>query len=333
MAQKSAPTIYDIAKLAGVNPSTVSRALSTPGRINSKTEEKVKKAAQELNYRVNPFARALPTGRTKMIALVVADITNPVFFNAIRGAESVASAAGYTLVVAESQESSANEARVTQQILPSVDGLVMVTSRLSDKEIQELNKIKPVSLMNRVVKGVNDVVPRVEPGIKEAISHLHSLGHEHIAYVSGPSNSWMSIERWRLLMKNALKVGMSIVEIGSTSPTLEGGKDAFDRVKAAGVTAVIAYNDLVAIGLMREAQANGLKIPSQLSIIGFDNIFGSDFTSPGLTTIATQLNQVGAEAVTAILNALQVDGQEFDELGNHETSLIIRQSTGKAGIR
>jgi LacI family transcriptional regulator len=333
MAQKSAPTIYDIAKLAGVNPSTVSRALSTPGRINTKTEEKVKKAAQELNYRVNPFARALPTGRTKMIALVVADITNPVFFNAIRGAESVASAAGYTLVVAESQESSANEARVTQQILPSVDGLVMVTSRLSDKEIQELNKIKPVSLMNRVVKGVNDVVPRVEPGIKEAISHLHSLGHEHIAYVSGPSNSWMSSERWRLLMKNALKVGMSIVEIGSTSPTLEGGKDAFDRVKASGVTAVIAYNDLVAIGLMREAQANGLKIPSQLSIIGFDNIFGSDFTTPGLTTIATQLNQVGAEAVTAILNALQVDGQEFDELGDHETSLVIRQSTGKAGIR
>jgi LacI family transcriptional regulator len=333
MAQKSAPTIYDIAKLAGVNPSTVSRALSTPGRINAKTEAKVKKAAQELNYHVNPFARALPTGRTKMIALVVADITNPVFFNAIRGAESVASAAGYTLVVAESQESSSNEARVTQQILPSVDGLVMVTSRLSDKEIQELNKIKPVSLMNRVVKGVNDVVPRVEPGIKEAISHLHALGHEHIAYVSGPTNSWMSNERWRLLMKNALKAGMSIVEISSSAPTLEGGKDAFDRVKAAGVTAVIAYNDLVAIGLMREAQANGLKIPSQLSIIGFDNIFGSDFTSPGLTTIETQLNQVGAEAVTAILNALQVDGQEFDELGNHETSLVIRQSTGKAGIR
>jgi LacI family transcriptional regulator len=333
MAQKSAPTIYDIAKLAGVNPSTVSRALSTPGRINAKTEAKVKKAAQELNYRVNPFARALPTGRTKMIALVVADITNPVFFNAIRGAESVASAAGYTLVVAESQESSSNEARVTQQILPSVDGLVMVTSRLSDKEIQELNKIKPVSLMNRVVKGVNDVVPRVEPGIKEAISHLHSLGHEHIAYLSGPTNSWMSGERWRLLMKNALKAGMSIVEIGSNSPTLEGGKDAYERVKAAGVTAVIAYNDLVAIGLMREAQANGLKIPSQLSIIGFDNIFGSDFTSPGLTTIETQLNQVGAEAVTAILNALGVESQEFDELGNHETSLVIRQSSGKAGIR
>jgi LacI family transcriptional regulator len=143
----------------------------------------------------------------------------------------------------------------------------------------------------------------------------------------------MSGERWRLLMKNALKAGMSIVEIGSNSPTLEGGKDAYERVKAAGVTAVIAYNDLVAIGLMREAQANGLKIPSQLSIIGFDNIFGSDFTSPGLTTIETQLNQVGAEAVTAILNALGVESQDFDELGNHETSLIIRQSSGKAGIR
>lgn len=331
--QKSA-TIYDIARVAGVNPSTVSRALSTPGRINSKTEAKIKKAAAELNYRVNPIARALPTGRTKMLALVVADITNPVFFKAIRGAERVASKFGYTLVIAESQESSNIEAKLTQQILPTVDGIVMVTSRLSDKEIQEINVNKPVSLMNRVVKSVNDVVPRIEPGIKEAISHLHNLGHEHIAYLSGPTNSWMSKERWRLLMKNAIKAGMTIVEIGPNQPTQEGGKEAFERVKASGVTAVVAYNDLVAIGLMREAQSNGTKVPANLSIIGFDNIFGSDFTSPGLTTIEMNLDRVGAEAVSAILQDLEVDLEGSDEdLGNHETHLVIRESTGKASIR
>jgi LacI family transcriptional regulator len=332
MVQKSA-TIYDIAKLAGVNPSTVSRALTTPGRINSQTEAKIKKAAADLNYRVNPIARALPTGRTKMLALVVADITNPVFFKAIRGAESVASQHGYTLVIAESQESSSNEAKVTQQILPSVDGIVMVTSRLSDKEIQELNKEKPVSLMNRVVKNVNDVVPRIEPGIKEAISHLNSLGHEHIAYLSGPVNSWMSSERWRLLMKNAMRAGMTIVEIGPNQPTLEGGANAFERVKASGATAVVAYNDLVAIGLMRECQKNGLKIPANLSIIGFDNIFGSDFTSPALTTIEMNLDRVGAEAVTATLTALEVIDGDSNDVGDHDTNLVVRNSTEKASLR
>ena len=91
-------TIYDIAKLAGVNPSTVSRALSTPGRINAVTEAKIKAAAAELNYKANPFARALPTGKTKMIALMIADITNPVFFKVVRGAEQEAAERGYTLL-------------------------------------------------------------------------------------------------------------------------------------------------------------------------------------------------------------------------------------------
>lgn len=104
--------------------------------------------------------------------------------------------------------------------------------------------------------------------------------------------------------------------------------------KASGVTAVVAYNDLVAIGLMREAQSNGTKVPANLSIIGFDNIFGSDFTSPGLTTIEMNLDRVGAEAVSAILQDLEVDLEGSDEdLGNHETHLVIRESTGKASIR
>lgn len=330
MKEQTTPaTIYDIAKLAGVNPSTVSRALTSPGRLNAKTEAKIRAAAKELNYRANPFARALPTGRTKMIGLMIADITNPMFSNAVRGAEAMAMKYGYTLVIAESQESTIIEASALEKIQAAVDGLIMVTTRLSDEQIREINSQKPIVLMNRVVKGVEDVVPQNAPGIEEAIKHLASQGHKHIGFLSGPSNSWMSNERWKLLMKSALSHKMTIVEIGPNSPSIEGGKDALDRVIASGITAVVAYNDLVAIGLMRSAQERGYTIPADLSIIGFDNIFGSDFTSPPLTTIQMPLNEVGARAVEALLKSL---GEEI-ETGQYETlttSLVTRESTEKA---
>lgn len=329
MASRQTATIYDIAKATGVNPSTVSRALTTPGRINPDTEKKIREAARSLNYRVNPMARALPTGRTKIFGLVVADITNPVFFKAVRGAEDLASQFGYTLLLAESQESSAQEAKVTEQILPLVDGIIMVTTRLSDKEIKELNREKPVVLMNRIVKGVTDVVPRLEPGIQDAIAHLKNLGHERIAYLGGPANSWMNQERWRLLMRASMKAGMSIVEIGPNAPTQEGGNKAYERVNASAVTAVVCYNDLVAIGLMRKAQSEGKNIPSDLSIIGFDNIFGSELTTPTLTTIELSLDRVGREAAKSLLGILE-ESDDDEILGNHDSFLVPRNSTSKA---
>lgn len=328
----SAATIYDIAKLSGFNPSTVSRALTTPGRINAKTEAKIKAAAKELNYQANPFARALPTGRTKMIALIIADITNPVFFNVVRGAEIAAAEDGYTLVIAESQESSSNEAEALQRILPTVDGVMLVTTRLSDEEIQEVNRLKPVVLVNRKVDGVADVVPSNENGIADAVKHLADLGHKHIAFLSGPRASWMNTERWNNLMKNAVKSGMTIVEIGPNDPTLEAGKLSLDRVKASGVSAVVTYNDLMGIGLLREAVAQGIRVPEDLSIIGFDNIFGSDFTSPPLTTVMLNLEKTGNEGVAALLNLLANEELTPSDIPapEHEASLLVRGSTAKA---
>jgi LacI family transcriptional regulator len=330
MKEQTTPaTIYDIAKLAGVNPSTVSRALTSPGRLNAKTEAKVRAAAKELNYKANPFARALPTGRTKMIGLMIADITNPMFANAVRGAESMAMKYGYTLVIAESQESTMIEASALEKIQAAVDGLVMVTSRLSDEQILELNSQKPIVLMNRVVKGVQDVVPQNAAGIDAAVQHLASLGHKHIGYLSGPTNSWMSNERWKLLMKCALKEKMTIVEIGPNSPSINGGQSAFDRVNASGVSAVIAYNDLVAIGLMKAAREAGIDVPSKLSIIGFDNIFGSDFTSPPLTTIMMPLEEIGSRAIETLLKELGEDVKS-EKQETLTTSLVLRESTAKA---
>jgi LacI family transcriptional regulator len=328
---EKAATIYDIAKLAGVNPSTVSRALTTPGRINSATEAKVREAAKQLNYRVNTFARALPTGRTRMIALMVTDITNPVFFKVVRGAEKVAAEEGYTLVIAESQESSSLEATTLERILPSVDGVIFGTTRLTDEEIYRINGEKPVVLINRVVEGVADVVPNNSPGILEAVDHLAKLGHKHIAFLAGPSASWINKDRWNLLMTSAVAAGMTVVEISSDEPTLEGGRLALDRVRASGVSAVVAYNDVMGIGLLRAAAVAGIAVPEQLSIIGFDNIFGSDFTSPPLTTIEMPLEKVGANAVHSLLKSLKGEDQDEISHGSEETtSLLVRGSTGKA---
>lgn len=326
---KPAATIYDIARVAGVNPSTVSRALSKPGRINVKTEERIQAAAKELNYRLNPMARALPTGRTSTLGLLIADFTNPMFFNVVRGAEREARLRGYTLVLAESQESVEREAETAERVLPSVDGLVLVTTRLSDQQIRELAERKPLVVINREVEGVHGIVPDLDPGFDQALAHLAELGHSSIAYLSGPANSWINRARWESILSKAPERGMTIVEIGPVAPTLDGGRGALERVTASGVSAVLAYNDLMAIGLMRAAQEHGLKVPGRLSVIGFDDIFGSDFTSPRLSTIRTPLGPIGERAVRRALDLIDDEADApTTEARPLPTELVARDSTG-----
>ena len=323
--QRPVVTIYEVAQVAGVNPSTVSRALNNPGRISEKTEERIREVAKRLNYQVNPFARALPTGKTKMIGLMVADITNPVYFGAVRGAEAEALKHGYTLVIAESQESIGFEEQALTRIESAVDGIIMVTSRLSDEDIRKLNSRKPLVLMNRHCEGVRDIVPNIEPGIAHLLNHLQALGHTHVAYVSGPSNSWMNAERWRILLQHSLAKKIKIVEIQSDAPSQQGGKGTVDRIIASGVSAVIAYNDIMAIGILQELKARGVSVPGDVSVSGFDNIFGSDFTTPSLTTIEAPLELIGKCAINTLLG---IDSE--DQISHLESQLIVRQSTGKA---
>ncbi|HWU59332.1 MAG TPA: LacI family DNA-binding transcriptional regulator [Microbacteriaceae bacterium] len=328
---KQSPTIYDIAELAGVNPSTVSRALSRPGRISPKTEKLIQDAARTLNYRVNPMARALPTGRTNTLGLILADITNPVFFSLVRGAEHSAAQAGYTLVLAESQESGEREAEVSDRVVPSVDGMILVATRQSDEQLRELSERKPLVVINRDVVGVETVVPELEPGIDQALAHLAMHEHRALAYVAGPSDSWMSSARWSILHERALALGMTIAHFGPNAPTLDGGSDVYARVAASGASAVLAYNDLLAIGLLRAAAAHDVSVPAELSVVGFDDIFGADFTTPPLTTIRSPLATMGEFAVGRVLDLL-APGEGGTAMPAPEivTELVVRGSTGQA---
>jgi LacI family transcriptional regulator len=321
-------TIYDVAELAGVNPSTVSRALTKPGRISAKTESRIRAAAARLDFRFNPMARALPTGRSQTIGVVVADITNPVIFGIVRGAEQAASAASYTLVIAESQESGEAEVDTIHRLLPSVDGLVLATTRLSDERIAEIAERRPVVVLNRAVDGIPSVLPDVRKGVRELVDHLIVLGHTSIAYLSGPDTSWISRRRWDELLELTLPAGVAAVEIGPNAPTIAGGAAALPRVRAARSTAVIAFNDLMAIGLMQSAASASVRVPDDLSVAGFDDIFGSEFIMPPLTTVRSQLTTAGARAVDHLMAQIGVDGveSELDQL--LDTSLVVRASTG-----
>jgi LacI family transcriptional regulator len=327
-ARGGAPTIYDIAELAGVNPSTVSRALGKPGRISATTAERVHAAAAELEFRINPAARALQTGKTGMLGLVVADITNPVVFDVVRGAEHEAAAAGYTLVIAESQESSENEAEVIERLLPSVDGLVLATTRLPPATIQDIASRKSVVMINNAVESVPSLVADVEAGVDEVVDHLASLGHSSLLFLAGPPTSWISARRWEAIFAAAEHRGLAIVEVGPNAPTIAGGRAAIRRVLASRATAVIAYNDLMAIGLMQALATEGVGVPGRVSVVGFDDIFGSELIVPALTTVRTDLEAAGRQAVSMTLEARAASSPSSETL--LPTRLVVRGSTGSA---
>ena len=325
---KSSATIYDIARVAGVNPSTVSRALSKPGRVSAKTQKLIEDAAAGLNYQVNPFARALPTGRTHTFGLIVADITNPTFFDIIRGAGTTASARDYTLVLADSAESAVTELTSARRMMATVDGLILASPRMDDDHILDLAREKPVVVINREVQGVPCVVPDVNKGIGEAVRSLAANGHKKVAYVAGPPQSWMSARRWDGVRSACEWSRLEAVRLESRKPTVEGGRQAAREVLASGATAVLGYNDLLAIGLMQELQAAGVVVPDQISIVGFDDIFGADFTTPPLTTVRSPLGECGSGAAALLLDLLHGTGEPAGTL-RVETELVLRGSSGR----
>ena len=327
----AAPTIYDVARLAGVNPSTVSRALNSPGRVNAKTEARVREAAEELRYRTNPLARALQSGRTNALGLILLDITNPIIAGIMRGTQLIAEH-GYTLILGESQNSGAVERVAAEKMLPSVDGLILAATRLQDADLAELNQQRPLVLINREVPGVASIHGPVEPGFDEAVAHLHLLGHRRIVYLSGPKDAWMSRQRTEILQEVGARRGVEIEVVGPNEPTLENGMRALTTLVAHDATAAITYNDMMAIGLLQAARKQGLEVPRDLSIIGFDDIFGSDFTCPPLTTIRVPATHLGELAVRRLLSIIEGTEPPSDD-DAPATSLTVRESTGRPRSR
>lgn len=300
----SSKTIYDVARAAGVATSTVSRAFSNPGRVGEATRTRVLETARELGYEPNPHARALTSRSTRTIAMVVSDITNPHFFELIRGAEMRAKASAYTLVLVNAEESPRMEMEQVRRLSRSVDGFLLAASRQPADLLLELASTHSVVLLNRQVPGLASVVLEHAEGCRQIVAHLASLGHESVVYLSGPRNSWMAASRWAALRTAALALDLRPTRLGPFTPTVASGAAAADAALTTKATAVVAHNDLLAIGVLRRLADRGVRVPAHVSVLGFDDIFAADLCTPSLTTLGGAHANIGRAAVEILLESM-----------------------------
>ena len=321
-------TIYEVAEAAGVSPSTVSRTFSRPGRVSVRTADHVRAVAAQLGYRVDGVFRPTTSARSKTIGLAISDVTNPFYFGILRGAEWAAARAGYTPLLVDAQESDVLERENLSRMLPLVDGLVIGSTRTPDTVLRSISKNTPVVVLNRHVGGLACVVPDSNRGMRRAVEHLTMLGHQHIHYLAGPDASWINGMRWLAMREASYELGFHEHRIGPAAPTVEGGQHAAVQVVAKGAKAVICYNDVMAMGLMRGLSEMGVKVPDDVSVVGFDNIFASDLVTPRLTTVAAPLTTLGETAVRHIVAMVGGARPRGDGPTVVPVRLIVRQSTG-----
>lgn len=326
-------TIYDVARIAEVSPSTVSRAFSRPGRVSAKTAERIHRIAKEMGYQSPNEPRLAPT-TSQIIGVALADITNPFFFSIIRGAQNAAISHGYSVTVLDGTENESVEKLLLERSIPSLAGLVIAATRLSDGELKAMTRSIPTIALNRPVPGIPSIVPDNARGMRSVLEHLAQLGHRKIAYLSGPTRSWADSIRWKTFQASCYQLEVEDLRIATPTPTVRGGEIAFPQAMESGATAIVGYNDLISIGVMRAAKRAGVSIPHQLSVIGFDNTFTSDLVTPKLTTVAAPLGLLGERAVNAIMAVIKEGENQVPSVDGKELpmELLIRETTAPAPI-
>ncbi len=324
-------TIHDVAARAGVATSTVSRALSNPGRISARTRELVVRAARELDYIPPSRGHGDPVRRTGAVGLLVPDITNPFYFDLIHGAQSQLKAFGYAHLLVDTEESAEVETASLERLIDTADGVILTAPRLSDKQLVEAIASDPLVTLNRHVAGVPTMLIDTPLAVEQAMEHLVSLGHSRIAYISGPPTSWSDQWRWQTCESAGARLDATTVRIGPFAPKTTSGAGAADAMLNSGATACIVFNDLIAIGMLQRFAGRGVRVPADVSVVGCDDIFGADFCHPPLTTLTAPIEQAGRVATTMLMaqlgHATSVTPRHLTRL---PTYLTIRSSTGPA---
>jgi LacI family transcriptional regulator len=330
-------TIKDVAKRAGVGIATVSRALHGHPQVNAETAARVLAAAEELGYRPNTNAQSLVSGRSRMLGLVVSDITNPFFPELIQGFEDVALRNAYDVFVASTNYDPARTALCVRRMIErKVDGVAVMTSEVDPSLTDTFSRRKvPLVFLDvgKVAKGVSNIRVDYRQGIIEAVEHLNALGHRHIGFISGPLRLKSACERrdaFLQLLGGRPGGGRGDLLIEEGDHKVDGGRSAMLRLldRAPHLTAVLASNDLTAIGALRGIRQSGLRVPEDISVVGFDDIQMAEFTEPPLTTVRLLRTGVASLACEALMQSIRTGGTgaEF----RLATSLVVRASTALA---
>jgi len=328
--------IGEIARRANVSTATVSRTLNQSGAVRPETARKVWRAAAALNYYPNSHARALVSGRSRLLGLIVSDITNPFFPELVHSFESLATQHQYDLILTSTDYQTVRMTGCVRRMLErKVDGVAIMTSEMDLGLIKELaRRGVPLVFMDvgRVGPRMSHVLIDYAHGIRQAVDHVVALGHKRIAFITGPLDLHSARTRRQAYIEGVRAHGIrpdpKLVREGTH--TAEGGLRAMEALLrvARPPTAVVCSNDWTAIGALHAIDAAKLRVPGDISVIGFDDIPLASYTNPPLTSVRMSAGDVGSTAFDALFKL--VDGERLEgDVYQIPTKLVVRSSSGK----
>lgn len=336
-APASRVNLKRLADAVGVHPSTVSRALDPAKRhlVAEEVAERIVRAARELGYRPNPVAASLRTRRSRLVGVLVPDITNPVFSPIISGIAAVLGGEGYSTIVADAGPDPGRRlALIDELIARQVDGLVMATVSRDDPSLEHcLAQNVPVVLVNRADdhERASAVVSDDLAGMQLAVAHLAGLGHRAIGHLAGPPH---------LSTGHLRRLGFELAMVSHRLPVLPGAiveASAYDREEGEratlellaavpGLTAIAASNDLLALGAYKALESLGRRCPDDISIVGHNDMPLVDMVSPALTTVRIGPRDMGREAARLLMEQMRPGGGPVRRVALQPT-LVVRAST------
>ncbi|MEW5974259.1 MAG: LacI family DNA-binding transcriptional regulator [Acidobacteriota bacterium] len=332
--------IKDIAELAGVSTATVSHVINNTRFVSEPVRQRVLAAIKQANYYPNAHARSLASGRSNTIGLIISDISNPFFPELVKSIEAFATERGYDVILANTNYDPKRTADCVRRMIErQVMGVAIMTAEMDFSLIRELagKNVSVVFLdLGPVRERMSNINVNYQSGIEQAVRHLVDLGHHRIAFIGGTPA--LKSARTR---RDAFLECMKRIDVFSGKPlifegnfTSESGRRAAAEILRERVlpTAIFAANDLMAIGCMSEVRSAGLRIPDDLSVVGFDDISFAALTDPPLTTIVLPRAELGSRAVEALLHTMSSKANEGIEF-KIRTHLVVRQSTSVAPAR
>nr|PZN10300.1 MAG: LacI family transcriptional regulator [Caldicoprobacter oshimai] len=326
-------TIKDVAKRAGVSPSTVSRALSGKVPVDKETRERVMEAVRALNYKPNILAKGLKEGRTNTVGLIVPNICNPVFPAVARGVEDVAREHGFTVILCNTDEDIEAEKDYVEKLQKRwVDGFIFATAREESQHIFELKeKGFPVVLVVRHMdQAVDAVVIDNYKSSFEAVKYLINTGHRRICIINGDTSLTLYKERFEGYRHALQAAGLPIMPelVLDVAGRDDNGYGAVTAMLKKGILpdAVFATSDPRAIGAIRAIKDCGLSVPGDISVVGFDDLDISAFLDPPLTTVSQPLYEMGARAARRLIDMINGEKSGQPKVELVEANLVIRKS-------
>lgn len=320
-------TITDVARAAGVAASTVSRALNG-GTVKAETRERILRIASQLGYRTGQAAAGqggagAANGAAGNIGVFVTDIVNFYFTDVFKGLFSVAQNAGYRVFVTDIGLSGDRDETI-RNVIGACAGQVFVSPRMDDAEIARLCGPENTVFTNRPVEGYSSVCIDDHSGVLQAVRHLASLGHRRIAYVSGSDDSYANIQRREACLEAAASYGMECEVVGPFEPSYAGGVNAGDALLLEeGITGVVAFNDLMASGLIGRLTGRGVAVPERMSVVGIDDSVLSRVMMPQMTTVDVRQERMGAQAMRMLIDKIEaVRAGDMDRARRAEVAMV-----------